>query len=101
MQNQPWFKYQKKNVGNKSMKNMAQKYELAWEKHIVIKAYCEKKKIKYMSSITDIKSCDFLLKKLKQFVIKTRNTQTTAPLPTGRGTKWCARKRSAGCAKKR
>ena len=70
-------KYQKKNVGNKSMKNMAQKYELAWEKHIIIKAYCEKKKIKYMSSITDIKSCDFLLKKLNTKVFKISSGEIT------------------------
>ena len=41
------FKISKRNVGNKTMKNMAQKYELSWEKHLLIKKYCEKKKIKY------------------------------------------------------
>ena len=37
-------KYQKKNVGNKTMAKMAQQYDLPWDKHRIIKKYCLKKK---------------------------------------------------------
>ncbi len=70
-------KYQKKNVGNKSMKQMAQRYDLPWEKHHIIKNYCIKKKIKYMSSITDIKSCDFLFKNLNTKIFKISSGEIT------------------------
>ena len=70
-------KYQKKNVGNKSMKNMAQKYDLDWNKHKIIRAYCLKKKIKYMSSVTDKKSCDFLINNLNTKIFKISSGEIT------------------------
>ena len=70
-------KYQKKNVGNKSMEKMARRYDLPWEKHNIIKNYCIKRKIKYMSSITDIKSCDFLFKNLNTKIFKISSGEIT------------------------
>ena len=70
-------KYQKKNVGNKTMAKMAQQYDLPWDKHRIIKKYCLKKKIKYMSSITDKKSCDFLFKDLNTKIFKISSGEIT------------------------
>jgi len=81
-------KYQKKNVGNQTMKSMARKYDLDWEKHKIIKSYCVKKKIKYMSSITDTKSCDFLINNLKTKIFKISSGEIT----NLRFLKYCAKK---------
>ena len=70
-------KYQKKHVGNQSMKEMAKKYDLDWEKHKIIKNYCKKKKIKYMSSVTDKKSVDFLFHELNTKIFKISSGEIT------------------------
>jgi N,N'-diacetyllegionaminate synthase len=66
----PKAKYQKENFRNKdSQYLMLKKLELSEKDHILLKKYCLKKKIKFLSSPFDINSFNFL-KKIGQKIIK-------------------------------
>ncbi len=55
--------YQKKNLGSKiSQYKMLKKYQLSEKDQIELKRYAKKKKIKFLSSVFDIKSLNFLKK---------------------------------------
>lgn len=69
--------YQKKNLGsNISQYKMLKNYQLSEKNQIELKRYAEKKKIKFLSSIFDIKSLKFL-KKLNLDFIKIPSGEIT------------------------
>ncbi len=69
--------YQKKNLGSKiSQHKMLQKYQLSEKHHIELKNYAKKKKIKFLSSVFDIKSLNFI-KKLNLDFIKIPSGEIT------------------------
>lgn len=68
--NAPKAQYQKINLKkNVTQYNMLKNLELSFKDHIILKKYCKKKKIKFLSTPFGIKSFD-LLKKLKLNLIK-------------------------------
>ena len=69
--------YQKKNLGsNISQYKMLKNYQLSKKNQIELKRYAEKKKIKFLSSVFDIKSLKFL-KKLNLDFIKIPSGEIT------------------------
>ena len=59
----PLAEYQKINIGkNTTQYNMLNKLELSHEQHLSLIKYCKKKKIKYLASVFDIESLNFLKK---------------------------------------
>ena len=60
--------YQKK-FTNTNQKKMLKKYELSYENFLIIKKYCDKKKIIFLSTPFDIKSADFLKNLVPAFKI--------------------------------
>lgn len=54
--------YQKKNIGSESTQlEMLKKLELSKDEFVLLKNYCEKKEIEFLSTAFDIKSIDFLV----------------------------------------
>ncbi len=62
--NTPRANYQKKNFSSfkKSQYDMLKKFELSYEDHLRLIKYCKKKKIKYLASVFDIESLNFVQK---------------------------------------
>ncbi len=69
-------KYQKKNNRVKNQNDLLKKYELSFNDFILIKNFCKKQKIEFLSSAFDNKSLDFLLK-LKPKRIKVPSGEIT------------------------
>lgn len=78
----PKAAYQQKNTGNdESQLSMLKKLELSFDDHIVLKSYCEKNNIAFLSTPFDAISADFLLTTLKLTTIKIASGEiATAPL---------------------
>ena len=62
--NTPKANYQKKNFSSfkKSQYDMLKKFELSFEDHLSLIKYCKKKKIKYLASVFDMESLNFVQK---------------------------------------
>ena len=61
--NSPLAEYQKINIGKDTTQyNMLKKLELSNEQHLSLIKYCKKKKIKYLASVFDTESLNFLKK---------------------------------------
>lgn len=60
--NAPKAKYQKSNTGGGNQYNMLKKLELSMGKHIILKDYCEKRGIMFISTPFDFESVDLLEK---------------------------------------
>lgn len=70
--------YQKKNLSkNQNLYNLLKKYQISHKDHFKIKRYCEKLKIKFISSPFDNESAKFLCKKLKLKIIKIPSGEIT------------------------
>lgn len=67
--NAPLAKYQRKNTKNKNQYNMLKKYELNNSQILNLKNYCKKINIKFIASVFDTDSLEFL-KKLNTPIIK-------------------------------
>jgi len=65
--NSPMAKYQKKNNSKETQFDMLKKLELTYNQFLLIKKYCDKKKIIFMSTADEIESANFL-KPLVKFV---------------------------------
>lgn len=78
----PKANYQKKNTdANESQFDMLKKLELSFEDHLILKAYCEKNEIAFLSTPFDPISADFLLNILKLPILKIASGEiATAPL---------------------
>ncbi len=78
----PKAAYQKKNTDiAESQYHMLKKLELSFDDHIILKSYCEKNDIEFLSTPFDLKSTDFLLNILQLSTIKIASGEiTTAPL---------------------
>lgn len=57
----PTTEYQYKQTAAAHMLEMSKSYEMAWENHYVISAYCKKKGIRYMASCFDPLAVQFLM----------------------------------------
>jgi len=64
--------YQKKNANQQTQYELLKNLELSFEKQNLLFEYCKKKKIKYLSTPFDLKSLNFLKKKLP--IIKISST---------------------------
>lgn len=60
--NAPKAKYQKENTGNGNQYEMLRKLELSYEEHVILKKYCKKKGILFISTPFDFESVDLLEK---------------------------------------
>ncbi|QAT40526.1 N-acetylneuraminate synthase [Clostridium sp. JN-9] len=58
----PKAQYQKKNTGSGSQYEMLKKLELSFDDHIILKKYCEEKRIMFISTPFDFRSVDLLEK---------------------------------------
>lgn len=78
----PKAAYQKRTTDSaESQYEMLKKLELSFEHHFILKAYCEKKNIDFLSTPFDSISADFLLNQLKLTAIKIASGEiATAPL---------------------
>ncbi len=69
--------YQRKGSGKQKMTEMAKHYDLDWEQHVKIKAYCDELDIDYLSSCCDTNAVDFLIENLEANLIKISSGEIT------------------------
>ena len=73
----PSAPYQKKRVGETSMKIMASSYEMPWETHVEIVNHCNAVGIKYIASCFDPKAVDFYIQRLNGDCLKIASGEIT------------------------
>tara|TARA_B100000989_G_scaffold294175_1_gene272764 strand:- start:4731 stop:5723 length:993 start_codon:yes stop_codon:yes gene_type:complete len=70
--------YQKINSNKKeNFYDLLKKYQISHNDHFIIKKYCDKSKIKFISSPFDVDSAKFLCEKLKLKIIKIPSSEIT------------------------
>ena len=70
--------YQKKNTNFKSIQEMSKKNQLSHESHLKLKKLCKMCNLDYMCSAFDLKSLEFLIKKIKISTIKIPSGEITS-----------------------
>jgi len=69
--------YQHKDLGEKTMLDMAKTYDLPWENHKLLVEYCNGVGIKYMASCFDKRAVDFLINDLSGDCVKVGSGELT------------------------
>lgn len=80
VQNAPKAEYQKKTTGSGDQFQMLKSLELSLEEHIILKRYCEEKRILFMSTPFDFESVDLLEKLDTQLYKVSSGDLTNIPL---------------------